>query len=361
MKTLVLLTAALLVADRNAYAEDLMCALGSTSASYLPLLDQPPAAHASRDAKHLQTLLCPKGCGQIGVFKNGTSPNLLTMNVGKQMSKVVYSQTFLDTVGKEYGSGATLGVLAHEIGHHVDQSGVTAEWMNGQWGNELRADAWAGCALARTKIKAQELKSALQVMANYPSAADPAWDVRFEVLRQGFQSCGGANLAALEARKPGVATRGCASDTECKGGRVCFDGRCQDKSARNACSKDVECPGFQVCGAQGWCDNPTASVAGTVTASLEKGGRLDPERCRARCGDQQEACSSHADRAVNACKRSLVADPKYKECQCPRWPTGRPDCYQVCKDTYQASKSCEASSAGDACLAAAASCASSCQ
>ena len=88
-----------------------------------------------------------------------------------------------------------------------------------------------------------------------------------------------------------------------------------------------------------------------------------PLQCRDRCGDDQESCSGHTDASLRTCKASLIADPRYKECGCPRWPTGRMDCYQFCKDTYDKAKACEASHEveGSACLAVAARCVSDCR
>jgi len=150
---------------------------------------------------------------------------------------------------------------------------------------------------------------------------------------------------------------------------VCIDGRCQEAPARAACTKDVECPGVEVCERAGFCASPrvkgapATAGAGVLTASLDRSRTGDLEACRNRCGDEQESCSRRADQSAIACKRNLVAEPRYAECQCPRWPSGRLDCYQFCKETYESSKSCEAmsASAGAECLATAARCASNCQ
>ncbi|HEY4184375.1 MAG TPA: hypothetical protein VGP07_04865 [Polyangia bacterium] len=357
------LVSSVLLVNGVAGADGVMCALGPTTANYVPLVDQPASALTARETKRLFTLLCPKSCGQIGVFKNQTAPNALTVSVGNHMSKIAYNPAFLDGAVKSYGPGASLGILAHEIGHHVDSIVPPPPWINADWGNELRADAWAGCALARLGGKPAEVKGALQAIALAPSSAHPAWSVRAAALQKGFSGCGGATLAELGPTSSGAQTRGCAEDSECKGGRICLDGRCQEKSARQTlCSKDVDCPGVEVCGTAGQCQSPRAPGSGPSTTP-ERMASGPPVDCRDRCGDDQESCSGHTDVSLKACKAKLVADPRYKECSCPHWPSGRLDCYAFCKDTFDRAKSCEASheTAGSTCLSVAARCVSDCR
>jgi hypothetical protein len=357
--------------ERAARADGLMCALGTTTAGYVPLLDQAASTGASKEVKRLVSALCPKGCGQVGVFKNATSPNAMTVNVGSHMSKIAYSATFVDAAVHSYGAGASLGIFAHEVGHHVDANAPGAAWMSAQWGNELRADAWAGCALARAGGGKSEVKGAMQALASSPSATHPAWSERATALQKGFRSCGGATLAELEPRKrtdvgsSGGVVRGCAEDNECKVGRVCFDGKCQDGALRRACTKDVDCPGAQICASLGVCQAPT-TPAGPGPAPSSVVGRMasstSPPECHDRCGDDQESCSGRTDRQLRECKAALVAEPRYRECSCPHWPSGRLDCYQFCKETFDKAKSCEATHelAGTACLSVAARCVSDC-
>jgi hypothetical protein len=41
-------------------------------------------------------------------------------------------------------------------------------WIKREWGPELRADAWAGCSLARLDLRPKALKAALDVCRNTP-------------------------------------------------------------------------------------------------------------------------------------------------------------------------------------------------
>ena len=356
------LAASLLAPDARA-ADGLLCALGPTAASYVPLTDQPASPIATRETKRLFTLVCPKGCGQIGVFRNPTAPNAMTVSVGTHMTKIVYNSAFLERAIRAYGLGASLGILAHEVGHHVDTIVPPPPWMNASWGTELRADAWTGCELARGGTKTAELKAALQGIAMSPSAGHPVWSLRAEALQKGYSGCGGGTLVALDAKKVGGPARGCTGDNDCKAGRICYDDRCQERPARpNVCAKDVDCPGNELCGSAGVCQGSSNSADGS-SAPGKPMASGNPTECRDCCGDDQESCSGHADASLRSCKSSLVAEPRYKECSCPRWPSSRLDCYQFCKDTYDKAKTCEASheASGTACLALAARCVSDCR
>jgi len=374
-------------AGSTAATEGLMCALGPTSEGYVPLLDMPASGAAAKDVKRLVSALCPKGCGQVGVFRNPTSPNALAVSVGSRMSKIAYRAAFLDGAVHTYGGGAALGIFAHEVGHHVDANLPAAEWMAAQWGSELRADAWAGCALARAKGgdgKGNDVKAAIRALATYPSSSHPAWSERAVALQKGYRSCGGGALAELDARAgasgagaaaPGArgtssaAARGCAEDSECKVGRVCLDGRCQDGALRRACVRDIDCPGTQICAAAGLCRAAGAGAGessgdgGGVPSSVAASAAGSSPSCPDRCGNDEETCSGRTDRILRQCKTALVADPRYAACTCPRWPAGRLDCYQFCKDTYEKAKACEAAhqTDGAACLGVAARCASDCR
>jgi hypothetical protein len=63
------------------------------------------------------------------------------------------------------------------------------------WTPELRADAWAGCALARNNLSANDLAEALAAVSKYPPSGHagdhPSWALRAPALRLGFLHCGG--------------------------------------------------------------------------------------------------------------------------------------------------------------------------
>jgi hypothetical protein len=81
------------------------------------------------------------------MFRNATASNLMLIGSGGQM-KLVYKPAFFTSVYETYGDGGILSLIAHEVGHAIDAA-APANWMKTNWSLELRADAWAGCAMAR--------------------------------------------------------------------------------------------------------------------------------------------------------------------------------------------------------------------
>ena len=142
-------------------------------------------------------LLCPKGCGKLFLFANPTTPNTATVTDGAGASKIAYSPGFVKSVQSNYGPAGTLGIFAHDLGHHLEATGNRPAWMQSSWDSELRADAWAGCAMAKADLKPSGLQAVLLVLSEYPSAKHPAWSVRRPVITEGFKQCGGRMLPPL--------------------------------------------------------------------------------------------------------------------------------------------------------------------
>jgi hypothetical protein len=356
-------------------AQDVLCTLSPVMPNYSPFADHPPTVRTAKDMKKLVGLLCPQGCGRVALFQNPTIPSALTVNAGSGNSRIEYSAAFLDKVRELFGEDARMGILAHEFGHHVDQNSVRAAWVDPSWNSELRADSWAGCALAKLGMRTQGVKDALRAIAATQSSAaqssatqvskiDPAWDQRWVAVQAGYDGCapGGGKLAAFESAAVRVSARGggCASNADCRMGRLCIDGRCENQSlARGLCAKDVDCPEGLLCTAMGRCDTPAGSgqlvAASALTASP---GRHDPRACRKECGVERKQCRVGAMKTLNDCLRGITSDRSYKECLCPNWPSNKPACHQVCEDAFDKADQCESdySPGKEACVAEAPAC-----
>ena len=63
--------------------------------------------------------------------------------------------------------------------------------MRSDWTPELRADAWAGCALAKSDLSSSDLAEALTAVSKYPPSGDSNWSLRVPALRLGYIHCGG--------------------------------------------------------------------------------------------------------------------------------------------------------------------------
>ena len=185
----------------SAHAQ-LMCSLGAQPApqQYNPLSDQAPSPRADQELKRIYSVLCPPphGCGYYLLVSNPTTQNAMAMTIGLGQSKLAYNSDFMDRIVQQYGGGATFGILAHEFGHHIDFH-TTPVWMNTSWSRELKADAWAGCALARTGIGTGQIENALRAIAASPSPSHPPWPQRHQAVRTGFVSCGGHWLNSFNA------------------------------------------------------------------------------------------------------------------------------------------------------------------
>jgi hypothetical protein len=175
----------------NARAE-VVCALGSGASSYDAKTDQRPTGDAMQLAGRMNAALsstCSPKCPQIAIYRNTTAANAMLVVTADQ-AKFVYAPQFFTAVYDRYGDGAIIAIIAHEYGHALDET-YPASWMKSGWTRELRADAWAGCALARSDLSSNDLAEALTAVSKYPPSTDSSWPLRVPALRLGFLHCGG--------------------------------------------------------------------------------------------------------------------------------------------------------------------------
>jgi hypothetical protein len=354
----------------EAEAQGVVCSLSPVMPSYSPLADQPPTVRAAKDLKTLVALLCPKGCGRVSLFQNVTIPNALVVTSPNGSSRIEYSPAFLERIRELFGADARFGVLAHEFGHHIDVNSAAPTWIDPSWDAELRADAWAGCALAKAGLKTQGLKDALRAVSAYSSRTDPAktdlaWEQRWLAMQQGHDACGsgaGMKMAALDGQAKAGASLGsggpgCMANAECRMGRVCLEGRCAQKSARDACVRDIDCPDGQIC-TVGRCDKPAGSGQFVSAAAFASQPKPPARACRRECGVERRECRVGAMSSLKQCLSAITLDSKYKDCSCPSWAAAKPECRQVCEDAFDKADQCESEYAPgkDACLAEAPAC-----
>jgi hypothetical protein len=171
---------------------EVICSLGVDSSGYNAYVDQRPTGDAMelvRKASGTLTPLCSPNCAAITVFRNTTAPNAIMMKDSDRL-KLAYSPQFFTTLYDKHGDGAIIAIIAHMLGHAMDAT-MAADWIQSSWTPELRADAWAGCALAKAGLSAAGMKSALTALSAYPPASKPEWSRRLPVLQQGYTRCGG--------------------------------------------------------------------------------------------------------------------------------------------------------------------------
>lgn len=178
---------------------EVICSLGPGASSYDAKADQRPTADAMQLAGRMNAALsptCTPQCPQIAIYRNTTAPNAMLL-VTPDQAKFVYAPQFFSQVYEKYGDGAIIAMIAHLYGHALSEVHPAA-WMKSDWNEELRADAWAGCALAKSDLSPTDLADALTAVSKYPPAADPNWSLRLPPLRLGYVHCGG-NGAKFDA------------------------------------------------------------------------------------------------------------------------------------------------------------------
>jgi hypothetical protein len=171
---------------------EVVCALGSGASSYDAGADQRPTGDAMQLAGRMNAALsptCAPKCPQIAIFRNATAPNAMLVVTADQ-AKFVYAPQFFTAVYDRYGDGAIIAIIAHEYGHALDEV-YPASWMKSGWTPELRADAWAGCALAKSDLSPNDLAEALTAVSKYPPSTLSSWSLRVPALRLGYVHCGG--------------------------------------------------------------------------------------------------------------------------------------------------------------------------
>jgi hypothetical protein len=367
-------TVALLSARAQA---QVLCTLGTATTPYESMADMPAGTAPQADLKKLKSLLCPKGCGKLFLFANPTTPNTATVTDGAGASKIAYSPGFVKSVQTNYGPAGTLGIFAHDLGHHLEATGNRPAWMQSSWDSEARADAWAGCAMAKAELKPSALQAVLLVLSEYPSAKHPAWSARRPVITEGYKACGGRMLPPLakeapdqgatttasadkdDGASPGAAPGGCAGDKDCRRGRMCVNSRCAAAPERRRCGKDTDCPDPQECGAAGICEIPASQAAGAAPEAAKPAAPMlasaslqtqrpataapaanDSAACVKTCDEVRNLCVDAATSEGNKCLISIQSDPGYRSCACASYPNVSRECHGFCTSAVERGKGC---------------------
>lgn len=198
--------AAILLVPLAASAE-IVCALGTGASAYKPSSDDRPSADTMQIVRRVDAAykpICSPKCPEIAMLRNPTAANIMLI-VTKDDAKLVYSPQFFAGVYGKYGEGAIVALIAHVYGHAIDEVTQSA-WLPANWNPELRADAWAGCVLAKSSLPPSGITSALAAMAMSPPPSQPAWTIRVPAVRLGFIHCGGA-AAAFDSANSGAKSK----------------------------------------------------------------------------------------------------------------------------------------------------------
>ncbi len=147
---------------------------GFAQMAFNPALDQPMTPYAQQIFVTAFNVECavyqqynPGNCGVDNLIRN---PSLqawgLTTPIAAGLTVTRYNPTSIQPLDTQFGAGSTFFIFAHELGHHFDLQAPSANvpWVKPpdppsanpmismSWGRELRADAWAGCAMKRGSV-----------------------------------------------------------------------------------------------------------------------------------------------------------------------------------------------------------------
>jgi hypothetical protein len=190
--------AAILLLPLAASAE-IVCALGTATSAYKPSSDERPSPDTMQIVRRVDAAygsICLPRCPEVAMLRNPTAANVMLIAT-KDDAKLVYSPQFFAGIYGKYGEAGVIALIAHVYGHAMDEA-TQPTWIPVNWNPELRADAWAGCALAKTSLPPSALTSALTAMAMSPPPSQPVWTARVPSVRLGFTHCGGA-IATFDA------------------------------------------------------------------------------------------------------------------------------------------------------------------
>lgn len=174
-------------------AAQVVCVLGPGTAGYDAAKDQRPAADAMELAGKTYAAakaVCGTNCPETVLFRNATAANMMLVAKSGR-ARIVYNPQFFDGVYDRHGDAGVEALIAHELGHALDDT-LGAAWIEKNWPPELRADSWAGCVLAKSNAAGANLRAALAALEENPPASRPLWNLRLQALRAGYTHCGGS-------------------------------------------------------------------------------------------------------------------------------------------------------------------------
>jgi hypothetical protein len=195
-----------------------------------------PAASTERPGARLEALLdqvkaalaprCSPACGQVTLtIMPGLRNAVALPDRATRRSRLGYDPVLTRDLERRGGRSTLAAVLAHEYGHHLDlamnRQLIAAPAVGPAWVPELRADAWAGCALAGLQLpleplvawmRDEQLTSVIGERAGHDhrTSSHPPWNLRISAVLGGHARCGGATApparllyeAALDRRAP---------------------------------------------------------------------------------------------------------------------------------------------------------------
>ena len=349
-----------------------LCTLGPAT-PYDSMSDMPASGSPPADLKKLKSLLCPKGCGKLFLFANPTSPNTATVSDGSGTSKISYSPGFVESVRTSYGPVATLGIFAHDLGHHLEATGNRPSWMQSSWDSELRADAWAGCAMAKAELKPSGLQAVVAGAVGVPVGETSRVERAPARHHRGIQAVWWPDAAAAGQGSPRAGRR---RDHDREQGRRRQPGgvggrlqrrqglppgtRVREQPMRRRARAPALRQGHRLPRSAGvqrgrrlravppvrWArqqEAAPAKEAGPMLASAAlqtqrpaaSPAASDSAACLKTCDEVRNLCVDAATSEGNKCVATIQSDPGYRACSCASFPNVNNECHAFCASAHE--------------------------
>tara|TARA_R110002096_G_scaffold362892_1_gene556021 strand:+ start:1121 stop:1705 length:585 start_codon:yes stop_codon:yes gene_type:complete len=149
-------------------------------------------AHPDRGAAFQEVVAICRvhGAAPIPVFsQRGVNNALAFPPVLNRTGYIVFDPDFFNGIVARHGRAATVGILAHEVGHIL--TGIRVPNMIADWSDEARADYFAGYTLARMNISRRGVQSWLATEGFFPSHRHPDGFTRIQIVENGYIAGGG--------------------------------------------------------------------------------------------------------------------------------------------------------------------------
>jgi hypothetical protein len=224
----------------------------------------------------------------------GVSNAMASVDASGTKRYVLYSQTFMQEMRQATGSAwAALSVMAHEIGHHLNNHPLTA---NRDPKFEIDADYYSGFIMQRLGASLADAQAAVNYLPASNAKTHPAKHDRLAAIANGWTkacndtSCDRATRPTTSVSPGGSVTPAPTQNPEPQGPNSCQyanDGTCDEP---NLCKKGTDAAdckrrpgGANSCeyARDGSCDEPDICDRGTDTADC----RSRPQSSQLYCCD----------------------------------------------------------------------------
>ncbi|WP_396636084.1 hypothetical protein [Maribacter sp. R77961] len=123
------------------------------------------------------------------IYKNNATAKIITDQNGRKRRYVIYDPNFFTKINKKADNRwAAISILAHEIGHHLNNHSLNNDGSS--YAYELEADKWSGFVLRKMGASLKDAQSAIATLKEQksPSRTHPPKKERLLSIERGWRS-----------------------------------------------------------------------------------------------------------------------------------------------------------------------------